>query len=196
MTGDASSDDRESDGIFVYTTSSTVLNELASGDSVYVSGKVQEYRSDDYPNDLTQTEISGTTVKVESTGYYTAPYITLGADRSPPLYLLSALDTGSDGWLSVPNNVSQVDTTDATLQPTLYGLDFWESLEGQLVKIPSPTSASFNNDYGEFWVYGNWSVTGKNARSGLTITMGKSYNYFLLAMQGMSLCYHRSQRPS
>lgn len=51
---------------------------------------------------------------------------------------------------------------------------FWESLEGQLVQIPSPVSLNFPNQYGEFWVYGAWNVTGKNARGGLTITFGEN----------------------
>jgi len=51
-------------------------------------------------------------------------------------------------------------------------MDFWASLEGQLVTVKNPTSLEFENDFGEFWVYGDWKVTGRNARGGLTITFG------------------------
>lgn len=61
-------------------------------------------------------------------------------------------------------------TVNATLVPTQFGLDFWSSLEGQLVKIPSPIAIDFENEFGEFWVRGNWPVTGENGRGGLTIT--------------------------
>lgn len=42
-----------------------------------------------------------------------------------------------------------------------------------LVKIPSPTAIDFQTSYSEFWVHGDWKVTGKNGRGGLTITLGK-----------------------
>jgi hypothetical protein len=62
----------------------------------------------------------------------------------------------------------------ATLQPDKYGLDFWESLEGQLVTVPSPVALGFNNNFGDFWTHGSWPVTGKNKRGGLTLTFGTS----------------------
>ena len=99
----------------------------------------------------------------------------LGVDRSPPTQQLSALDTGDDGFLSVPNNQSLVSLRNLTLSPDIYGLDFWESLEGQLVTIPNPVVTDFNNQFGEFWVYGDWTVTGKNARGGITMIDGKMH---------------------
>lgn len=96
----------------------------------------------------------------------------LGKDRKPPTQQLSALDNGPDGFLSVPNNASRIEVVNATLDPANYGLDFWESLEGQLVQINTPKSTSFPNNFGEFWVYGDWPVTGKNTRGGISITIG------------------------
>jgi hypothetical protein len=119
------------------------------------------------------TEItSPTSIRVLSSGNTVTPVI-LGKDRSPPTQLFSALDTGADGFLSVPNNSSRIEEVNATLQPDKYGLDFWESLEGQLVTIPKPTTLGFSNNYGEFWVHGDWPVTGKNKRGGLTINIGE-----------------------
>lgn len=120
--------------------------------------------------------------------------LVLGKDLSPPLLELSALDTGDDGWLSVPNNSSQQETVNATLQPEKYGLDFWESLEGQLVTIPGPIALNFENQYGEFWVHGDWEVSGKNARGGLTITKGRALTFNIPTPCAYAL--YRGWKPS
>lgn len=98
--------------------------------------------------------------------------VILGVDRSPPTELLSSLDPSSEAWLAVPNNQSQVDKANPTLQPTAFGMDFWESLEGQLVTVRTPTVTDFQNEFGEIFVYGDWPVTGKNSRGGLTMISG------------------------
>ena len=113
-------------------------------------------------------------ITVISSNNMVTPLI-LGKDRSPPTQLFSALDVGRDGFLSVPNNRSRIEVVNPTLQPDKYGMDFWESLEGQLVTIRKPTATAFPNNYGEFWVYGDWKVTGKNGRGGITITVGEEY---------------------
>jgi len=110
-------------------------------------------------------------IVVGSSNNVVTPVI-LGKDRSPPTRHFSALDVGADGFLSVPNDMNRIEEVNGDLQPDKYGLDFWESLEGQLVTIPGPTSLGFPNDRGEFWVYGEWNVTGKNKRGGLTINLG------------------------
>ncbi|KIK69647.1 hypothetical protein GYMLUDRAFT_66947 [Collybiopsis luxurians FD-317 M1] len=176
ISGPASSDVRASNGLFIFSETTSVLNKVAVGDMVSVTGTVSEFRSSSDPNDLTGTEITSPTaanVVVQSTGN-TVSAVKLGTDRSPPTQNLSALDVGPDGWLSVPNNQSLIDTVNATLVPTDYGLDFWSSLEGQLVTVPSAQSVAFPNNFGEFWVVGDWPVTGLNSRGGLTITTGTS----------------------
>lgn len=163
---------RKSNGILIYSTSTTVLNKVAVGDLVSLNGKVSEFRSSSNPGYLFMTEItSPTNITIVSSSNVIAPVV-LGKDRSPPTQLLNGLDVGPDGWLTVPNNASLVSAVNATLEPTKYGMDFWESLEGQLVTIPAPTAAAFQNTYGEFWVYGAWKTTGQNARGGLSITFG------------------------
>lgn len=132
-----------------------------------MAGRVTEYRSRD--NDLFLTELDQlSSVRTLSTGHAIAPLV-LGVDRTPPRNQLSSLDTGSDGWLSFPNNVTLLESVNATLRPDEFGLDFWESLEGQLVTVPSPTAANFQDRFGSVWVYGDWPVTGQNKRGGLTI---------------------------
>ena len=133
-----------------------------------------EYRAHATPNDLFLTEIEHpTNVRVISSDNYVLPVI-IGEDRIPPTEALSALDKGADGWLSTPNNLTRNEAVNATLQPDKYGLDFWESLEGQLVTIKSPSAVSFPDRFGSFWVHGDWPVTGKNARGGLSLGFGTS----------------------
>ena len=157
-----------------------MLGALHVGDLISLSGKVQEYRSSSYPTYLLGTEFSSPTNITVLSSNNTVKPVVLGVDRSPPTQYLSALDTGRDGFLAVPGNQSQVEVTNATAQPAKYGLDFWSSLEGQLVTVPKPVSIGFENTYGEFWVRGNWKVTGANARGGLTMVFGASSTYHLL----------------
>ncbi|KDR77188.1 hypothetical protein GALMADRAFT_225318 [Galerina marginata CBS 339.88] len=172
LAGDKSDDIRESNGLFVFSSSTTVLKSVNVGDLISLTGRVAEFRTATSPDNLFGTEFdSPTSIKVLSSNNTLTPVI-LGKDRSPPTQLFSAQDAGPDGFLSVPNNSSLISTVNATLQPDKYGMDFWESLEGQLVTIPKPISTEFQNSFGEFWVYGDWPVTGKNSRGGLTITFG------------------------
>lgn len=168
-------DDSRSNGLYVYTTSNTTLAEVAVGYNITLSGTVSEYRSSSSPYDLDGTElVSPTSLVVNSKLKYAGDVIPiiLGKDRTPPTQLFSALDVGPDGFLSVPNGVSNITSVNATLVPGTYGLDFWESLEGQLVTVPSPTVVDFPDSYGEIWVHGDWPVTGKNSRGGLTMING------------------------
>ncbi|KAI0373889.1 DNase I-like protein [Pilatotrama ljubarskyi] len=162
-------DARVSNGLSIFSTSKTVLGSVSVGDLVSLSGVVSEFGSSGSPNNLFATEIdSPKNIIILSSNHTVAPLV-LGRDRSPPRLRLSALDAGPDGWLSVPNNQSLVDAVNATLQPDDFGMDFWASLEGQLVTVPQPVALDFENDFGEFWVHGDWTVTGKNHRGGLTI---------------------------
>ncbi|KAF8073837.1 Endonuclease/exonuclease/phosphatase [Lyophyllum atratum] len=172
IAGEPVDDIRVSNGLNVFSTSATILGNVSVGDIVSLGGIVSEFRSKTAPNDLFVTEItSPTNITVLSSNNTVKPVV-LGVDRSPPTQHLTPLDVGPDGFLSVPNNVSRVETVNATLQPDKYGLDFWESLEGQLVQVKKPITLGFPNRFGEFWVHGDWKVTGKNQRGGLTLTFG------------------------
>ncbi|KAI0688927.1 DNase I-like protein [Earliella scabrosa] len=172
--GTPSKDARVSHGLQIYTTSTTLLAQVSVGDEISLSGTVAEFRSSGSPNNLFITEIgSPANITVLSSNHTVAPLVLgKGGKRSPPTQRMSALDTGRDGWLGVPNNKSLVEVTNATLRPDQFGLDFWASLEGQLVTIKKPVSLDFENSFGEFWIHGDWKVTGKNGRGGLTITSG------------------------
>lgn len=161
-----------SNGLAVFTTSTAILAQVAVGDLVSLTGKVTEFRPAADPDYLVLSELtSPTNIVVVSTNNTITPLV-LGRDRSPPTLSMSALDVGPDGWLSVPNNQSRVDVVNAALQPHQFGIDFWQSLQGQLVTIPKPVAIDFQNSFNEFWVHGDWFVTGKNSRGGLTLTFG------------------------
>ncbi|KAI0710028.1 DNase I-like protein [Earliella scabrosa] len=163
--GERSEDPRASSGLRVYGGAATRFTNV--GDLISISGRVAEYRG--APNDLLLTEIDYlSAVTTISSGHSVSPLV-LGVDRKPPNNQLSSLDAGRDGWLSIPNNVTLLESVNATLRPDEYGLDFWESLEGQLVTVRSPTAVNFPDRFGSVWVYGAWPTTGKNERGGLTI---------------------------
>lgn len=168
--GEPTDDLRVSNGIRVYGRN--VARSADVGDLVSLSGRVVEYRNPARPNDLSLTEIENpTNIRVHSSGHSLIPVI-LGEHRTPPRSALSALDKGPDGWLSVPGNVSSIEAVNAMLDHENYGIDFWESLEGQLVTIKSPTAVSFPDRFGSFWVHGGWPVNGKNERGGLSLAIG------------------------
>ncbi|KAF9527532.1 Endonuclease/exonuclease/phosphatase [Crepidotus variabilis] len=172
LQGNKTPDIRASNGLLVYTTSTSILGSVNIGDLVSLGGTVSEFRSLSNPDYLYQTELaSPTNITVLSHNNTVAPLV-IGRDRSPPTQKLNGLDIGTDGFLTVPNNQSLTSTSNRTLEPLLYGMDFWESLEGQLVTIPKPVALDFQNTYGEFWVHGDWPVTGKNGRGGLSLTFG------------------------
>ena len=167
----ADDDGRVSNGLRVFGSTVAVRNTRV-GDKITLSGTVTEYRKADRPDDLTLTELSSPGhVVVHSTGHQVNP-IVLGHDHVPPTGPLSSLDVGPEGWLSVPGNASLLTGVNPILQPSLYGLDFWESLEGQLVTIPNPVALDFPSWMGAIWIRGDWPVQGLNKRGGLTIAYG------------------------
>ncbi|KAH7909912.1 DNase I-like protein [Hygrophoropsis aurantiaca] len=156
----------------VYTNSSTDLSKVSVGDLISLGGTVVSYRSTTDKNGLSVVELqSPTSIVVHSKSAKVTP-IVLEKARTPPTGPLSALDKGPDGFLSVPNDASSVDSTNAIRQPSKYGLDFWQSLSGQLVTVPGPVAIDFNDRYGSFWVHGGWDITGKNSRGGLSMVLG------------------------
>jgi len=159
-----------SDAIFVFT-SSAPLASITLGETVRVTGRLDEFRLASATNNLTVTQLNANTSAssiVELGGNTTIAAVVLGVDRLIP--------TGS---ISDPGF--------ATFNPTTDAIDFWESLEGMRVEVPlsiatSPT-ASFraadpaaptttegppNN---EIWVRlpGNSDPSSLTARGGLLL---------------------------
>lgn len=161
-----------SSGIYVFSTSATVRGQVTVGDVVSLgSARVALYRAAADTDNIYLTELtSPANITVLSSGNSVNPVV-IGADRpGPPTEQYTSLDGGN--VFGVPNNQSQLSTANLTLQPAAYGLDYWQSLVGTLVTVRSPIALGFPNTYGDFWTHGDWKVTGKNKRGGLTITSG------------------------
>ncbi|KAF7299071.1 hypothetical protein MIND_00855400 [Mycena indigotica] len=154
LRGEPVDDKRVSYGLFVYTTSNTTLAQVTPGDIVSLTGKVAEYRPAANPDYLLLTEITSPANIHRLSSNNTFEPIVIGKDRVPPTQFFSP--AGFNG----------------SLQPDKYGIDFWQSLQGQLVSIPSPVAINYPNSFSEVWVHGDWPVTGKNSRGGLTMTFG------------------------
>jgi hypothetical protein len=45
-------------------------------------------------------------------------------------------------------------------------------LSGELVTVRKPTAITKPNNYRDTWVVGDWKVTGRNKRGGVTMTQG------------------------
>lgn len=151
----------------IYVFSKSVGANLTVGDIVSLDGKVTEYRSN--ANYIYLTEITAPeNIQVLSSGKTVTPLV-IGKDTtSPPTVQYSGLDGGD--IYNLPNAVANVSDTNPVLDPSKFGLDFWESLSGELVTIRKPTAIKTPNKYGDTWVVGDWAATGRNKHGGLTMS--------------------------
>jgi hypothetical protein len=156
-------DDRTSESAYVFDKN--FGKNLTVGDVIQLNGTVSEYRSSKAYVYLTEI-INPKLVKKVSSGSAATPLV-IGKDTiSPPTKAFSALDNGDA--FGVPNNVSLVSVANPILIPRNYGMDFWESLSGELVTVKGAHALTKPNNYGDTWVVGDWKVTGLNSRGGLT----------------------------
>ncbi|KID77990.1 uncharacterized protein G6M90_00g037850 [Metarhizium brunneum] len=168
-------DPATSEGLFVF--GSAVGKQVQKGDVITLGGLVQEYRSNN--NYIYLTELTKpANIVVVSSGNQVKPLV-IGVDTlQPPNKEYSSLDKG--GVFGVPNAVTTITASNPVLDPTAYGLDFWESLVGELVTIQSAHLVSRPNQYGDVWVRGNYTVTGINGHGGLTMLDGGESLFFTL----------------
>ncbi|TGZ77931.1 endonuclease/exonuclease/phosphatase family protein [Ascodesmis nigricans] len=153
-----------SSAIYVYGSSSA--KQVAVGDVITLSGKVEEYRSNDLYIPL--TEITGARDILKVSSGNTVEPIDLSKLKIPTEQY-SKLDDGN--IFGVPNNQALISVVNATLEPKKYGLDFWESLVGELVYVKDPAALGKTSNYGDVWVRSkSWKATGLNKRGGLTIS--------------------------
>ncbi|KAJ9133442.1 Endonuclease/exonuclease/phosphatase-like protein [Pleurostoma richardsiae] len=158
-------DVRTSESIYVY--SSSVGTNLTVGDLISLDAKVSEYRSSSSYLYLTELG-SPKNVKILSSGNTVTPLI-IGQDTlAPPTVQYTSLDGGD--IYALPNAVANISAVNPVLDPTSYGLDFWESLSGELVTVRSPRVIGRPNSYRETWVVGDWPVTGQSAHGSLTMS--------------------------
>ncbi|KAK8094250.1 DNase I-like protein [Apiospora hydei] len=160
-------DRRVSDAIYIFGSALAKNASISTGDVIVLSGTVSEYRSSkDY---LYMTEITSPMVAAILEHDKEVTPKVIGKDTySPPTTQYTSLDEGD--VFAVPNNKSLVSVVNPVLEPEEYGLDFWESLSGQLVTVKSPRAIGRPNNYGDTWVVGDWATSGENGRGGLTVT--------------------------
>ncbi|BAZ33978.1 5'-nucleotidase/2',3'-cyclic phosphodiesterase (plasmid) [Cylindrospermum sp. NIES-4074] len=150
------SDERTSEGIFVFTSSAPTVQ---VGDSVQVSGTVSEFRPGNDANNLTITEIISPIITKLSSGN--------------PLPIATIL---GNGGRAIPTTVIENDASNVensgTFDPVQDGIDFYESLEGMLVRVNNPVAVSPTNSFGEIWVLADdgANATGRTARGGIVIS--------------------------
>ncbi|WP_084227145.1 choice-of-anchor I family protein [Nostoc sp. KVJ20] len=152
------SDDRTSEGIFVFTSSAPTVS---VGDSILVSGTVTEFRPGNNANNLTTTEITSPTIVKLSSGNALPTATILGnGGRTIPTTVIDNDTTGN------------IETGTTTFDPAQDGIDFYESLEGMLVQINNPVAVSPTNSFGEIWVLADdgANATGRTARGGIVIS--------------------------
>ena len=151
--------DATSEGIFVFTSSAPTVS---VGDSVKVSGTVSEFRpggSDGLTN-LTTTEIvSPVIVTVSSGNALPAPIVIGAGGRQPPTVIIDDDATG---------NVE----TSGLFQPATDGIDFFESLEGMLVRVNNPVAVGPTNSFDETALLadGGANSTLRTPRGGVVIS--------------------------
>ncbi|EAT79147.2 hypothetical protein SNOG_13263 [Parastagonospora nodorum SN15] len=158
-------DERTSESVYVFGR--TFGANLTVGDSIIIGGRVTEFRTNKDYLYLTEIDRPTLTRKVSSGNKVAA--LVIGEDtRDPPTQEYSSLDGGD--VFAVPNNKTLVSVANPALEPRKYGLDFWESLSGELVTVKKPVALTKPSQFGDTWIAGNWKLTGKNNRNGLTMT--------------------------
>ena len=119
-------DPATSEGIFVYSTKEDL--KPAVGDLVRVSGTVSEYNEGSSTN-LTSTQISLSSIKKVE-----------GAVKGVDYEVPQPIVLGKEGRV-IPSSVIDDDNM-TEFDPEHDAIDFYESLEGMLVTLPSPTILS------------------------------------------------------
>jgi predicted extracellular nuclease len=128
--------DATAEGIFVFTASAPAVS---LGDTVAVSGTVAEFRPGGDAAKLTVTELdAGSPTSVAKTGTAAPPApVAIGAGgRTPPTQVIED-DAGGDVEAG------------GTFDPASDGLDFYESLEGMLVRVNDAVAVGPTSSFGE-----------------------------------------------
>lgn len=153
-----------SEGILVFVGGAT-MPVIAVGNEVTVQGVVTEFRPGGASTaNLTTTELTSPMTTVETTSIFTntlAATVIGAAGRMPPTEVVDNDTTG--GNVEAPANT--------TFDPANDGVDFYESLEGMLVRIDNGVVVGPTNGFGEVFLLpdGGVGATGVNARGGITL---------------------------
>ena len=154
-TGDGSA--ATSDAILVFANG--VGAAVAVGQAVTVSGRVTEFRPGGATSaNLTTTEITSPAVTAGGPGAAIAQTVIGAGGRVPPT---SVIDDDADGDVE----------SSGSYDPATDGIDFWESLEAMLLRVPDPVVVGPTNSFGEVWVLANDGAGAgiRTARQGIVV---------------------------
>jgi predicted extracellular nuclease len=146
-----------SDAILVFGTG--IGSSVSVGQAVTVSGRVTEFRPGGAEStNLTTTEITSPTVTPGGPGAAIVPTVIGAGGRVPPTAVIDDDATG---------DVETSGSFDAATD----GIDFWESLEATLLRVPNPVVVGPTNSRGEMWVLANDGAGAgiRTARHGIVI---------------------------
>lgn len=155
-TGDG--DNKTSDAIFVRYFNNKSKDEIKVGDEILLDGTVEEYISE--ANGLSQTQIIDVkNLQVISSDNKLPDAIVLGQERKLPQGAISTYE----GDLNTKDSLNLAD-----------GIDFYESIEGMLVKIDNPIVTGASAKYKDIYVRipGNFDNNLETDKSGLSIKEG------------------------
>lgn len=134
-----------SEAVFVFTNSRPTI---ALGDAVLVNGTVSEFR----PGGATGTNL--TTTQIGGAGNVTATFRVVSSNNPLP----EATILGATGRIP-PNQIISSGAVDGSVEnpgsrfdPSVNGIDFYESLEGMRVQVNNAVAVSPTNDFGEIAV--------------------------------------------
>jgi predicted extracellular nuclease len=143
-----------SDGIFAHFNKR--VPEIAIGSLVEVEGQVDE-ASGGFTNALTVTRIQVAKVTTIAAGQPIAPTVIGHSGRQPPTEIID-----DDGLTA--------------FEPASDGIDFWESLEGMLLRVNDAVVVAGTSPEtpDEAWIVadGGRNATGMNSSGGITISPG------------------------
>ncbi len=144
--------DATSDAVFVKTDPAAV----AVGDSIRLTAKVVEFQPTNSRN-LTVTELVSANISTISRGNTLPAPIVIGIGGRPQ-----------------PTSIIEDDNF-GSFDPATDGIDYYESMEGMLLKLPAVQAvAKPNNQSGKIWAVpnGGAAATGMNAEGGITTSPG------------------------
>jgi predicted extracellular nuclease len=154
-TGDGSA--ATSDAILVFANG--VGGSVSVGQAVTVSGRVTEFRpGGSASTNLTTTEITSPAVTPGGPGAAVAQTVIGAGGRVPPT---SVIDDDATGDVE----------TSGSYDPATDGIDFYESLEAMLLRVPDPVVVGPTNSFGEVWVLANDGAGAgiRTARQGIVV---------------------------
>ncbi len=151
---DPDADPATSEGLFVFTSSHPTV---AIGDSVQVAGRISEFRPGNNATNLTTTELGQPTVTVLGHGAAVPAPVQLGP---------GGVTAPKPPRADAPGDVEAATLFDRSAN----ALDFYESMEGMLLRIKDSVAVGPSNDFGELAVLPGGAGSPRTERGGIRYT--------------------------